>query len=321
LDLPASPLDVARCRTILGVFRAPLARSIPERTARCEPPRLMLHFGAVPIIPADSTALLPVHPHLPTPKCRRGVPRAPPSTCRCSVHSRERPESHSHRLRSSTFEVTFRPRGFAPPRRLPPLLRSRACCIPLPILGFIVFRARVAGDQAGRPRDVPTMQDLPSKKSPRQPFRVTAVVAPVPFARDHRFDAHNAVASGEWIESGGSRASASRPCSVFGSGVCRRRCRRSETRSFLGFVPLQGPFVQPEIHLPLHRRESESSPKGRFATRQLRFAPGSFHGRSHGPGFERTNTEVFGSFRRRPRSKSRSLAPRGARSEEHEPVW
>jgi hypothetical protein len=33
----------------------------------------------------------------------------------------------------------FRPRGFSPPRRLPPPVVSRACCIPLPILGFVAF--------------------------------------------------------------------------------------------------------------------------------------------------------------------------------------
>jgi len=39
----------------------------------------------------------------------------------------------------STPEVPFRPRGFSPPRRFPPLHESRACCIPLPILGSTAF--------------------------------------------------------------------------------------------------------------------------------------------------------------------------------------
>jgi hypothetical protein len=39
---------------------------------------------------------------------------------------------------------------------------------------------------------------------------------------------------------GGSGTSASRPCSVVGSGVSRGRCQLREIRSFLGFVPPQG---------------------------------------------------------------------------------
>jgi hypothetical protein len=39
----------------------------------------------------------------------------------------------------------FRPRGFAPPRRFTPPKDSRACCIPLPIVGFDVFRPLLAG--------------------------------------------------------------------------------------------------------------------------------------------------------------------------------
>jgi hypothetical protein len=35
--------------------------------------------------------------------------------------------------------VSFRPRGFSPPRRLPPSARCGHCCSPLPILGFTVF--------------------------------------------------------------------------------------------------------------------------------------------------------------------------------------
>jgi hypothetical protein len=56
-----------------GSCRAPFARSVLERTARCEPPRLALHLvlrrcrlspiRAIPFVPADSTAILPVRPH------------------------------------------------------------------------------------------------------------------------------------------------------------------------------------------------------------------------------------------------------------------
>lgn len=44
----------------------------------------------------------------------------------------------------------FRPRGFSPPRRLAPPTASWACCIPLPILGFIGFRCARGGWPAAR---------------------------------------------------------------------------------------------------------------------------------------------------------------------------
>jgi len=133
-----------------GSRRSPSARSIPERTARCEPPRLRSTPEPSPIVPADSTAFSSSAHTFRHRSAGKGVPLAPPSTSRYSIHSHGRPESRSLRPRGSTLEVSFRPRGFAPPRRVPLLWRSRACCIPLPILRFIAFRARFAGDQAGR---------------------------------------------------------------------------------------------------------------------------------------------------------------------------
>lgn len=60
-----------------------------------------------------------------------GIP--PPSTCSRSVHSRAvSPLRIGSELPART---TFRPRGFSPPRRIPPPLEARACCIPLPIWG------------------------------------------------------------------------------------------------------------------------------------------------------------------------------------------
>jgi hypothetical protein len=55
-----------------------------------------------------------------------------PGSCRRTGHL-------TLRLRPSKVEVPFRPRGFSPPRRLSPRLGWRACCIPLPILGFAPF--------------------------------------------------------------------------------------------------------------------------------------------------------------------------------------
>jgi hypothetical protein len=46
------------------------------------------------------------------------------------------------RFEATSLEILFRPRGFAPPRRVPPRAELRACCIPLPILGFAAFPGR-----------------------------------------------------------------------------------------------------------------------------------------------------------------------------------
>jgi len=187
-----------------GSCRSPSARPVPERTDRCEPPRLRSTSEPYP-------SPWPIQRPSPGPSTpsdtgvSAGVPLAPPSTYRCSVHSRSRPESRSLRPRSSTFEVSFRPRGFAPPRRFLPLLRLRACCIPLPILGFIRVsgpcRRRSSRSTSGRPRDA---GPAPRRSPRRQPFRVTAVVTSLSFAPDHRLDARRAVASVAWIGVGGS---------------------------------------------------------------------------------------------------------------------
>jgi hypothetical protein len=80
---------------------------------------------------------------------------------------------------------SFRPRGFAPPRRFPPQRSVRACCIPLPVLGFVAFRASVA---AARPKPAtvygkrfPRRGSYPPKNPPRrQPYRVTTALAFLP---------------------------------------------------------------------------------------------------------------------------------------------
>ena len=71
----------------------------------------------------------------------------------------------------------FRPRGFSPPRRLPPPEDAWACCIPLPILRFIGFprRARRASVLPGLPRRCQTLQSLPH---PYSRTRVTASRCP-----------------------------------------------------------------------------------------------------------------------------------------------
>jgi len=74
--------------------------------------------------------------------CEVGCRDTPPPTSLSSVHS---PEPTLLPIRfgpeAACLGIPFRPRGFAPPRRFPPLERPRACCIPLPVMGFVAFRA------------------------------------------------------------------------------------------------------------------------------------------------------------------------------------
>jgi len=126
----------------------------------------------------------------------------------------------------STPEFPFRPRGFAPPRRFPPLHESRACCIPLPILGFSAFpplRARSEDRKAtGLSRGAGS---YPSKESPPT----------VGMRHRIRFES-------------------------FGSGVDARRCQRARpTPSWA--LPLQGSF--PATRDPVSRRRfaSRRSPR------------------------------------------------------------
>jgi hypothetical protein len=125
--------------------------------------------------------------------CEVGCRDSPPPACLPSVHS---PESTLLPTRfgpeAACLGIVFRPRGFAPPRRLPPLGRLRACCIPLPVMGFAAFPALDSGSTrppgrarhraVGVPRHSPRRFSHPSKNSPRpQPHHITVAVAPLPF--------------------------------------------------------------------------------------------------------------------------------------------
>lgn len=94
---------------------SPLQSTHPERRAgSLQPP--LLGFG-----------FLPLHRH----------------NHSASTPSRSAPSRAPFDLRSGATisRIPFRPRGFSPPRRLSPRHDLRACCIPLPILGFAAFRA------------------------------------------------------------------------------------------------------------------------------------------------------------------------------------
>jgi len=135
-------------------------------------------------------------------------------------------------------EVSFRPRGFAPPRRFPPLCESRACCIPLPILGSIAFPNRASGRRPASHDASPRCGIRTLLRNPRrQPYRVTAALAFLPFPRDHRPRSRRPVTGASSAEVGGSKAPASRPCSVIGSGIDPHRCRRGRpTPSWASFL-------------------------------------------------------------------------------------
>jgi hypothetical protein len=138
--------------------------------------------------------------------------------------SRSGVHSHRHcwrlRRRGGHPRRMFRPRGFAPPRRLPPPERSRACFIPLPILGFAAFRAPLRS--RWHPKMPRSRRSLPSpRRSIRTPRRMfpagsrTASPRPLPPCRFDDFEAllHHRV---------------------------RYACRRLPDHlrpSFLGFVP------------------------------------------------------------------------------------
>jgi hypothetical protein len=56
-----------------------------------------------------------------------------------SVHSQPRIETRDLRLPRATERVSFRPRGFSPPRRLSPDRRRERYCSSQPTMGFTVF--------------------------------------------------------------------------------------------------------------------------------------------------------------------------------------
>jgi len=77
-----------------------------------------------------------------------------------------------------SVDIPFRPRGFAPPRRFSPRDGSRACCIPLPTMGFVPFPALQS-------EDLPVSRNVyhPSKNSPDPPWapRSPGALAPLMF--------------------------------------------------------------------------------------------------------------------------------------------
>jgi len=134
-------------------------------------------------------------------------PATPPSTC-SPASTPASASLPSLRSRSATFTIPFRPHRFARSRRFSPPIApfarsfapslaqdSRACCIPLPILGFAAFLSSIGWFHlptpavSGRCADghanaaSPQRVSYPSEDSPHpQPFRVSTIVAPMVFA-------------------------------------------------------------------------------------------------------------------------------------------
>jgi len=162
----------------------------------------------------------------PSPRVRRarnraGRPEPPPAhanarrlelapSCLPRTRSFEVPFSgipaavHSPYIRRCTFgpwlpshDIAFRPRGFAPPRRLSPHRGSRACCIPVPDMGFAAFHDRqattaeavAAGGRAVRlpkeegPTRILAATTLRRFDPRRQPCRIAAADALLSFLR------------------------------------------------------------------------------------------------------------------------------------------
>jgi len=123
--LPDPAFEVFRCRPGRPIARigSPglLGLPLPFKAASDHPDRLA---------PASSRGirLSPLH--------RLALARSLPAR----IAARLRPLAASRPIpRGTGSGVSFRPRGFAPPRRFPPLRKVRACCIPLPTLGFVAF--------------------------------------------------------------------------------------------------------------------------------------------------------------------------------------
>jgi hypothetical protein len=104
-----------------------------EASARCRAPRgepdaEAPDTGTLPLL--GFATLSPLHRSHPTRVHSRGQAALAPDT-----GGSEEPWGRRHHPPG----LSFRPRGFAPPRRVPPREGPRACCIPLPVLGFAAF--------------------------------------------------------------------------------------------------------------------------------------------------------------------------------------
>jgi hypothetical protein len=135
-----------------GIVRANLLTFAPLRSHTDRPGRF---FGLLSWVPSAHPSHVSSEMRL-SPLHRHARAASTPATTACRRFGPE----------GATPEVPFHPRGFSPPRRFPPLHESRACCIPLPILGSTAFLLVVSRsedrDSPPLPRDA---GPYPSKNS------------------------------------------------------------------------------------------------------------------------------------------------------------
>jgi len=162
------------CRSPSAVRPEGRPREPPHLRSSSEPYR-----SPWPILSAFSLGFPSTHPSHVSPEMRLSP-----------LHRRAREPSTPATTASRRFgsggatpEVPFRPRGFSPPRRFPPVCAVRACCIPLPILGSTAFpQVGCPGPKTATSRCFPAVQVRTPRRTPRrQPERVAASVAPLPF--------------------------------------------------------------------------------------------------------------------------------------------
>lgn len=166
--LPPSPLAVSsrafgvfptRCRTRRRESPASLARSVsPSALKSLRRRSIAVHANAPDSLAAPVIRFLR----------RVSSSRYPSigSALWSSTPGRSLRRLSDHRPIRATESVSFRPRGFSPPRRLSPTLRRRRCCSLLPILGFAAFRRRARRLPAARRRWLEPDAVLPATLSP-----------------------------------------------------------------------------------------------------------------------------------------------------------
>jgi len=190
-----------------------------------------------------------------------GITRYPPSLY-------DRPRVHSRTLRRALIgpsvrpdDISFRPRGFSPPRRLSP----RGGC------GFVAPRCQPWGSsrflrratwcvrrRPGRRPFSPRRGSHPSKGSPRQqPYRITAAVALLPFPSipsPTTWARHEAESVSRTCRRGGQPVDAPLPTEA---GGVARLLRRGDGGAWTGRRPRPTPDSAP----PKRHRCPRGTPK------------------------------------------------------------
>jgi len=150
-------------------------------------------------------------------------------------------------------DIAFRPRGFAPPRRFSPRRGCRACCIPVPDMGFAAFLDRQATTAeavaaGGRAVRLPKEDGTRPGSSQRQPSEGlilagsrAASLRPMPSCRSSEpptTASRDACASNVTVEVSGRRVSDGPPADAASRPFPPDAARRGDT---LRRPPVEGP--------------------------------------------------------------------------------